>query len=869
MHARCRCWLILASLVFACGDGATGPRAPVTNPDPGDPPVAVLNVRRLGARPGHFVLDGTGSSASAGRTLVAFRFSVAEPATGELLQEVVLTENLLEPRVVLPLVTGPGVGRASFAGGKHREPPVGLSAPAGGAGDVDATLEVTDDAGLTSSQTQTVQVGATAGSSEGGCSVLCTRADGEVRIACTLAIEGGCTQVSLTTDVLSVAQNHFSDARLTEDTPIWISGCGGYGKGGKSIDDGPRGGAGGFPGFALTATTIADFVSTYGTDELTYYIGRQGDSDQSPSGPGAASTFAVAGDTPPSEMDETNTIFIAGGSGGGGEAADSHDGTDGGDGGVAVAFASNVAVGDGGDGKASGFTILGGRGGHDGEGGGHGSCHWACGTSTDHSAGNAGQAGRGGNAGGGKDEEGAKGWLQGNPDLSNLGRGGAGGAATSTSCNTAGGGGGYGGGGSGSQCSEEGSSGVQCGGAGGGGSVAAASTVIDLEVPPDGNAQCAESDGNIVVTFNPSLSRCRFSDSLLPVSAADCPASAIGDNTEFIVEAWGADGGAGADVYGALLRPGGAGGAGGYAASGPFPVSMLEELYLYVGEAGADGATIEDCSLDTANAGQGGAATIVATSPLPTSDDIDAYGSANRSSTPSVADLGVLLIAGGGGGGAGGASDHPGTDIFGGEGGVLQLVSGADPAGIVCGPEQTCFQGGSPGGDGGLPNGQCNGGGGSTVLDGEMFVAADGEGSVTGDDGHGHDGIGGPGGNFCPGALDTSGAVACQSTGEGPGWLPASNGQALPTSAFWQPGRGASTETFGKPSGGGGYGGGGVPSGRAAGDGSQPHCGAGGGGSYGTTWAPSAAWPENARIGRAKPLIFGPGGGVVVTFLSQ
>lgn len=871
MRAWSRRWLALVVLALGagCGDDASGPTGPGTSPEPGDPPTAVLAVRALRGTPGHFVLDGTGSSASADRTLVAYRFTVTATSSSEILRDVVLTENLREPRIVLPLFARPGARRAALQAGDEPAKPQSASALSAGPGEVQATLEVTDDAGDTDTQTQTLDVGATAGSSDQDCSVLCSRADGDVRVACVLAIESGCTQVSLTTDVLAVAQNHFSDAGLTEDTPIWISACGGYGKGGESIDDGPRGGSGGFPGFALTATTITDFVSNHGTDELTYYVGRQGDSDQSPSGPGAASTFVIAGATQPADMDEANTILIAGGSGGGGEAADSHDGTDGGAGGIAVAFDGAVASGEGDRGKASGFTAMGGHGGHDGDGGGHGSCHWACGTSTDHSAGNAGQAGRGGNAGGGKDEEGAKGWLQGNPDVSNTGRGGSGGAATSTSCNTAGGGGGYGGGGSGSQCSETGSSEVQCGGGGGGGSVAAASTVIDLEVPVNGEAQCAESDGNVVVTFNPGLPRCRFASSTLPVSSSACPASVIGNNTEFIVEAWGGDGGSGAAVYGALLRPGGEGGAGGYAVSGPFPVSMLDQLYLYIGAAGADGESIEDCSLESANAGQGGAATIVTATPLPTSGDLDEYDAATRSSSPSVGDLGVLLIAGGGGGGAGGASDHPGTDIFGGAGGALQVVSGDDPAGIVCGPEQTCFQGGSPGGAGGAPNGQCNGGGGSTVLDGDQFVAADGQGSATGDDGAGHNGIGGPGGNFCPGALDTSGAVGCQSTGEGPGWLPTTSGESLPTSSFWQPGRGASTQAFGKPSAGGGYGGGGVPSGRASGDGTQPHCGAGGGGSYGTTWDSSPIWPENARIGPTKPLIFGPNGGVVVTFLTS
>jgi hypothetical protein len=68
-----------------------------------------------------------------------------------------------------------------------------------------------------------------------------------------------------------------------------------------------------------------------------------------------------------------------------------------------------------------------------------------------------------------------------------------------------------------------------------------------------------------------------------------------------------------------------------------------------------------------------------------------------------------------------------------------------------------------------------------------MFVAADGKRSVTGDEGHGHDGIGGPDGNFCPGALDTSGSVGCQSAGEGPNWKSASNGEPVPTSSFCSP----------------------------------------------------------------------------------
>ncbi|MFJ9591158.1 hypothetical protein ACIRS3_00220 [Streptomyces virginiae] len=311
-----------------------------------------------------------------------------------------------------------------------------------------------------------------------------------------------------TAELLTAAQAA-TQTSLSTSTPVLFTAFGGAGHEGTDGGGLYNGGHGGHGGKAQTATTLANFQSSFGPT-LYYYVGKEGGSAQA-GGRGGASTFVSGVDlttTTPcvsgsSGCTATNILADAGGGGGGGQGNANGDGGYGGDGGTAVSgqVITNGAKGQDGTSTTGGVvtrTGAGGAGGANGDGGDGG----RGGSGVDSKSGTAGQDGVGGLGGPTHTSKGPNAgaaWTNNNSLVfKNAGQGGEGEWRTNNTNygGGGGGGGGWGGGGGGGGGGES----LTGGGGGGGGSFAAADTVTVQNAPVISNAN-NNGDGSVYATF--------------------------------------------------------------------------------------------------------------------------------------------------------------------------------------------------------------------------------------------------------------------------------------------------------------------------------------------------------------------------------
>jgi hypothetical protein len=282
-----------------------------------------------------------------------------------------------------------------------------------------------------------------------------------------------CTLTSASAIDLAEVLAQIDEPDLNLESIVWIEAWGATGAAG---DHGGNGGTGGSGGYAQTTTTVSDPLTSFGTTEYFYYLGKPGPGGGGAGGTGGTATVITANDLTSSDPEVDMTLMIAGGGGGGGSGSTGGNCSGardvlGGGGGAA----GGALAGTGADAYAAGL-----RGGsrrnsnHSGDGGG-GTSAGAGGASGggEATAGHAGIAALGGPGG-----KGGGGTLPVNGFANQTGvkitaSGGAGGGL-GDDAGGGGGGGGFGGGGGGAE--GDGSTNCVSGGGGGGGSMAKAST---------------------------------------------------------------------------------------------------------------------------------------------------------------------------------------------------------------------------------------------------------------------------------------------------------------------------------------------------------------------------------------------------------
>lgn len=294
----------------------------------------------------------------------------------------------------------------------------------------------------------------------------CTMDTSTQVVTCTLSSSASSLDL---TAVVSDAQA--LNSQIGANSPIIITAFGGAGAAGWDNDE-EGGGGSGSGGSARMVTTLAGFGNTYGTTNIYYYLGGQGN-DNHPGGKGGAGTIVSIADLSSTAATTGNVLLIAGGGGGGGAAEPSHSGHSGGSGGHAASEMGAPAKASGAGGGSGSGSGGGGAGGNGGKGGAGGSA----GSGSDAHAGTSGNDGLGGQGGPVHVSDGPStttGWINVSGVPKGIGTNGQGGEGQ-VRCDACGmgggGGGGYGGGGGGGG----GGSTYAGGGGGGGGSYAAAS----------------------------------------------------------------------------------------------------------------------------------------------------------------------------------------------------------------------------------------------------------------------------------------------------------------------------------------------------------------------------------------------------------